>query len=390
MSTSPLSGSVADLLAALVRIPSVNPALDRAGQGEAELAAFVADWLRRNRVPVQVIEVEPGRPNVLATLEGSRSGGHLLFETHLDTVGATGMTLDPFAAVREDGRISGRGACDAKGPLAAMLWAVAALARGGSGLPGRLSLAAVMDEEGRSRGVEALIGSGTRWDAAVVGEPTQLRVITCHKGGVSFRIRCTGRAAHSSTPHLGVNAIDRMSDVLRCIRDEIAPRCASRRHPLLGSPTISVGTIRGGREVFTVADECVIEVNRRLLPGEDPAGEIAELRRLLAALPTGTPGALVEVDFPFYENYPLETPPAAPIVLACRAAARGVGADDRVGGVEFGSDAGRLSRTGIPCVLFGPGDIACAHTAHEWIEMEELARGAEAYRRLSEAFLQQR
>jgi acetylornithine deacetylase len=165
-----------------------------------------------------------------------------------------------------------------------MLWAIADLVKHGSDFSGSLSLAAVMDEEMYAKGVEALIASGHRWDAAVIGEPTRLRIVTCHKGGVSFRIRCAGRAAHSSTPGLGVNAIYRMADILRLIKEEIAPSYVSHSHPLVGSPTISVGTIRGGRDVFTVADECVIEVNRRVLPGEDSGMVIAEIRAVLSKL----------------------------------------------------------------------------------------------------------
>jgi acetylornithine deacetylase len=390
--------AVQALLGDLVAIESVNPAYPGGERGEAAVAAFVADHCRRLGLDVWRQAVLPGRENVLARLECPGAKRTLLLEAHMDTV-----SLDPSgpnggggtAPHIRDGRLYGRGACDTKGALAAMLTALDALRARRAELGMHVLLLAAVDEEYRFRGVlrfvEALreqVGDAPL-AGAIVGEPTALRVVVAHKGCLRTRIHTLGRAAHSSRPETGVNAIDAMAGVLAALgtyRDSLA----GRRHPLTGSPTLSVGKIWGGTAVNIVPDRCTVELDRRLIPGEDAAGALAELDALLAGLQRAQPDLVYERDEPSVADWSLDTPPHAAVVVAIGAACAAAGLDGAPAGVSYGSDASKLwALARVPSVVFGPGDIAQAHTADEFVPLDELPRAAAVYagaaRRLARA-----
>lgn len=367
---------VLEILAGLVRINSVNPSYE-GGQPEAEIAAYAGGFFSAFGIENWEQEVFPGRPNRIAKLPGRDPSRRLVFEAHTDTASAAGMSIPPFEPVVKDGRLYGRGACDTKAGLAAMMHALASLAAEGRLPSCEIWVVAAADEEFSYRGVVKLC-EGLRADGAVVSEPTSLRLVTATKGCVRFRVHTKGRAAHSSKPHLGVNAISLMARVVNAIEAD-ARRLAAVTHPLLGSPTSNVGLIRGGTQVNIVPDSCTIEVDRRLLPGEEPAAVVEGYRRLLSGM-----GA--EVDPPMLEDLPLETAAGARVAAAASRALGAMGLDPEPCGVPYGSDASKLARAGVPSVVAGPGSIDQAHAAVEWVDCAEVERAATFYRRMMETF----
>jgi acetylornithine deacetylase len=378
-----MSLTVRERLAELVAINSVNASLEN-GAGEAELAGYVGDAARALGADVELHEVLPGRPNVLAWI---RRGGRptLMLECHLDTVALAPMpdALRPRVA---DGRMHGRGSADPKGCLAAML-AVLEAAAADQDFPVDLCLVGAADEEIVMRGSRALAGMDLAVEAVVVGEPTQLRIVVAHKGAVRWRLRTRGVAAHSATPELGHNAIFDMGPVIATLRGSIEPGLGEASHPLLGSPTWSVGTIRGGMSVNVVPDICEVECERRTLPGEDSAAILAKVDRALDRLRAENPDIRLERDDPFVDLPAIETPPEAPIVRAAREALAEAGRPTEVIGVAYATDAANLVGIGhIPAVVLGPGNIAQAHTDNEWIDLTELEAAVPIYMDLCRVF----
>jgi acetylornithine deacetylase len=368
------------LLQRLVAIPSVNPR-DTDSPAEAGMADFVAAWLRGAGVEVEIQTVLPGRPNVLGRVRGRDRSRIVLLESHLDTVEIDGMTASPFGAEIREGRLYGRGACDAKGPLAAMMLALAALARDAPP-PGDVMLAGVMDEEHRYRGVTALLERGEPFAAAIVGEPTDLDLIIAHKGCVRFTVTTHGRACHSSNPWEGDNAIMGMADLLAFIRRAIEPEASAAVHPRVGPATVCVSLIQGGSAVNSVPATCTIYLDRRTLPGEEPLAVWAGYRDRIQAMAPGK----ITVGEPDLVDYAMDTDPASPVVRALEGAVRGIGRPAAVRGVSYGSDASKLARAGISSVVFGPGSIRQAHSADEWIELRQVEEAAAILVRTIRAF----
>jgi len=371
---------VVDLLSALVRIPSVNPRMG-GGAGEGELAGFLAEHLRVLGVAPVVTEVQPGRPNVLGTAHGKPGGTHLLFEAHLDTVSPSHGHVDPFVPRVEDDRLYGRGACDTKGSMAAMLAAFASALRSTERGP-TVSVAFLMGEEIGHEGAQHLAASGFRPDAAVIGEPTGLDVIVAHKGVLRWRMTTNGKSAHSANPQFGVNAIGMMAWLIRSLEAELIPTLDARRHPLLGPPTLSVGRIAGGREVNVVPDRCTIDVDRRLLPGESWTTVRPEMDSLLARIAAEVPGFDAVMEPPYQENAAVETATAHPIAHMAIEAVQRVDGKHPVRGVSYCTDATCLSGAGIPCVVLGPGRIEQAHTGTEYVEIQQVVKAAAIYREM--------
>ncbi|GAA3084686.1 M20 family metallopeptidase [Streptosporangium carneum] len=357
------------LLGELVSTPSVNPR-EGSGGGEAALAGVVRRWLADHGVAAELDEVLPGRPNVVAVVPG-RDPRVILLESHLDTVEVDGMTVDPYAAQVHDGRLYGRGACDAKGPLAAFMLAAAELAAGPVP-PYTVMLAGVIDEEYRYRGVLGLLDTlpGAEVVGAVVGEPTDLTVATAHKGVVRYTARTLGEAGHTSRPAEAVNAVSLMARVIAHL-DATGPEIPG--HPLLGPATRCVTRVHGGTGPNIVPGRCEIDVDRRTLPGEDPMAvwrrDGEELERLL-------PGR-IELDPPFNVDYALDTPADSPVVAALCGALAARGGDGGVHGMPFCTDASKLARAGIPAAVFGPGSILDAHSADESVALADVRFAAE-------------
>jgi len=357
------------LLRELIALPSVNPAFlppkDRRA-GEHRMVEFLAATLVRAGLEVEFQSVQRGRANLLArVLPKGRARQRVLLAPHLDTVNAT---AEQFTPQKRNGRLFGRGACDTKGSVAAMASALCELGKGRQRpVETEVVFAGLVDEENGQAGSRALAASGFRADLAIVGEPTRLQVVTAHKGSLWLRLETRGKAAHGATPELGRNAVHAMARIVDLLETEYAARLRRRRHALLGWPTVSVGAISGGTQANIVPDHCSILVDRRTLPGETEAGVGREISALLRQ--KGMRAALINGKLA--PCLPLETDSKLPPVAAFL---RSVGQRKPVG-VHYFCDASVLAHGGIPSVVFGPGDIAQAHTADEWISLRSLERG---------------
>jgi acetylornithine deacetylase len=353
---------LAELLADLVRIDSINPDLIEGAAGEEEIARFVAGWLERAGLEVDVEEVAPGRFNTIGIARGSGGGRTLLLNAHLDTVGVSGMER-PFDPAVVNGRLHGRGSYDMKAGLAAIMLvgAEAALA----GLRGDVLVTAVCGEEVASIGT-ARVAERYRADAAIVSEPTEMRLALAHKGFVGFEVETKGRAAHGSRPDLGVDAIAHMGHVLVGIEELDRRLRADPTHPLLGSGSLHASVIEGGQEFSSYPERCLLKGERRTIPGESPEHVEGELRELLGEV-EGEIRVVVARE-------PFETPADAEIAELVSRHAGG----PEVVGVPFWADSALLSSAGIPTVVFGPAGEG-AHAVEEWVDLASAERCAEIY-----------
>jgi acetylornithine deacetylase len=376
------------LLRDLVSLPSVNP-MGRPLQGpdlfEHRVTAYLEDFFCFLGVPCERQAVAPLRDNIVARFEPPGAASTLIFEAHQDTVPTDYMTIDPFAARIEDGRLYGRGACDIKGGMAAMLAAFARVVRDRPRGAARLVMACTVDEEHTFFGVQRLarddFRAGGGLMGAVVAEPTCLQIVNAHKGVVRWTLTTGGRSCHSSRPELGVNAIYRMAALLPLVEQYAGQLRATRSDALLGPATLSVGRIEGGVSVNTVPDRCAVEIDRRLLPGEDPRAAPGQLAAFLRER--------APADIPFESTEPwLHCPALGPEVTADLVARLGRAVDAVVGRhevvtVPYGTDASTLAEAGVPSVVFGPGDIARAHTCDEWVPLGEVEQASEILYRLA-------
>jgi acetylornithine deacetylase len=371
------------LLEDLVAIDSVNPSLVPGARGEADIARRIAAECVSAGLIVDIVEVEPGRPNVVGVLEGRAPGPALMFCGHLDTVGVTGMEA-PFRPAHRDGRLYGRGAQDMKGGLAAMLGAARVLAQAG-GLPrGALIVAAVVDEEHASRGAEALV---ERWraNAAVVTEPTDLDVAIAHKGFQWVEIETRGRAAHGSRPADGRDAILRMGRVLNRLEAIDRQLRIQPPHPLLGTASLHASVIAGGTEWSSYPDHCRLQVERRTVPGEADDAALQETRAVLDRLRRDDWEFDADAQLVFGRGaYQID--PSHPLPAMLVGAASSVGCQPRRVGMTFWSDAAILGAAGIPSVLFGPGGEGL-HSPGEYVRVEDVRRCRGALVALAREFL---
>ena len=353
----------AELLARLIEIESINPALVPTGSGEAEIAAFAAGWLESRGLVARVDEVAPGRANAIATARGTGGGRSLLLCAHVDTVGVEGMQA-PFDPRVDGDRMHGRGSFDMKGGVAAVMAAAAAAA--GAGLRGDVIVALVCDEEHESIGAEHA-ARGITADAAIVTEPTDLEVCVAHKGFVWLDVETAGVAAHGSRPDLGVDAIAAMGGVLVGLSRLGSELAGSRPHPILGTGSVHASLIEGGQELSSYPERCLLRIERRTVPGET----LADVERQIAGI---AGGALVRSTF---ERAPFDVATDAPIVDAVRRHAVTVlGREPATIGHAAWMDAAVLSAAGIPTVVFGPSG-AGAHAVEEWVDVSSVERCAE-------------
>ena len=389
-----------DLAAELVRIPSENP-LDGpvgGGKGEAALAEFVASYLRDAGVACELRDAVPGRPSVVARLPGAGLPAETLepqspsqaeeagpaeageeaiwFDAHLDTVSAAGMESDPYAGRVEGDVLYGRGASDDKASMAAMMAALIRVAQSGVQPPATIIFTATADEEYRMRGLHSLLESGLTARAAIIGEPTGLKVITTHKGVVRFTITTRGKAAHGSDPDAGVNAIYKMARVVQALEAYAKGGGGFDTHPILGKGTLSVGVIRGGEYVNVVPDRCVVDIDRRVLPGEEGRRVVPELRNYLS-------NALEDIEFevspPGLLVPGLDLSGEHPLAVAALAAVKQVTGKASLGGMAGATHAGPLSKAGISALVLGPGAMGQAHTSTEQLDLTQLEQAADIY-----------
>jgi len=360
------------LLCELIALPSVNPNLLPAKHpraGEKRVVEFLAATLAQAGLDIELQTVLPGRSNLIARLSPTgKVKQRILLAPHLDTVDVA--DISQLAPHKKNGRLYGRGACDTKGSVAAMVTALCELARG-KRRPAATEIifAGLVDEETGQAGSRALAASGLQADLAIVGEPTRLEVVTAHKGNLWLKLETHGKAAHGARPDLGKNAVHEMARIVDLLETDYAAQLRQRRHPLLGRATINVGTIAGGVQANIVPAYCAITIDRRTIPGETDAGVWREIQALLRknrlrATLANTKGS---------PCLPMETDARLPLV---RQFMRSVG-QTRAAGVDYFCDASVLAQGGIPSVVFGPGDIAQAHTCDEWISLASLERARE-------------
>ena len=372
---------VEELLSALVAIPSINPAFRQDGDpnawfGEAAVGAEVARRLAGMGLVPEMDEVLPGRANVVANLKGRRGDGRrLLFECHLDTVQVAGMTIEPFVPVVRKGRLYGRGAVDDKACVAMMLLAMRELTSDPPAID--VEFVAAVDEEFQFRGVLHHLRRKDGLIGGIAGEPTSLRVVTASKGCVRWTVEVRGRAAHTSRPDQGIDAIAIATGLLVHLRRTIGAELPSRCHPLVGSPSLICTMVEGGQGLNTVAARCALTFDRRTLPGETGQAAWREIEAVVAGF-AGTlpPGAAVVMHPPVIDAISMEVAAEAAVVEAAGAACRRHGRPEQAIGVPFGSDASQLTTAGVPTIVFGPGSIDQAHTDDEFVDIAEVATGA--------------
>jgi acetylornithine deacetylase len=358
------------ILSDLIRINSINPNLSPEGKGEAEIGAYVANILDSIGLDVKIYEIKPDRVNVIGTLKGTGNGHSLILNAHMDTVGVNGMVIDPFNPVIKDGRLYGRGAQDMKGSLAAMIAAVKALVDSGTNLAGDLYVAAVADEEYISIGTEELIQQ-VNADAAIVTEPTNLTIGRAHRGFIWYDVETKGRAAHGSRYQEGVDANMRMGRFLAKL-DELEVELRHRTpHPLVGPPSLHAARLQGGTEISIYAADCLLQIERRTIPGESETQVTGELQEIIDRLASQDPtfNAMVK---PTFQREPFEISPDAPIVLALeKAITQRTGQFPTHTGQSFWTDAALFAGVGIDTILYGPRGHGL-HSEEEWVDIDSV------------------
>jgi len=350
-----------DILRDLIAINSVNPSLVPGGNGEAGIARYIAAKLRAMRIDAVLEDALPGRPNVVAVIEGASPGPSLMLCGHSDTVGVEGMAA-PFDPVERDGRMYGRGSQDMKGGIAAILGVAQALAKEPL-RKGSVVIAIVADEEYKSAGAEALVKTWSA-DAAVVCEATDLTIGIGHKGFEWVEVTTEGVAAHGSRADDGVDAIAHMGRVLVGL-EQLDRSFAARPHPLLGRPSLHASLIHGGRELSTYPDRCTLEVERRTVEGEAPEISLRETAAILDALRAEDPKFRASARCTFTRS-PYVTPREHPLPQLLQRAAK-----TELAAMTFWTDAAILGAAGIPTVIFGPGGEGL-HGIDEYVRIDEV------------------
>jgi acetylornithine deacetylase len=358
----------------LVQIDSTNPSLSPDGAGEGAAARFTADCLAQLGLAIESVEIAPGRWNVVGRLPGGGHGRSLLLNAHLDTVGVEGMA-DPFAGEIRNGRLYGRGSQDMKGSLAAMLGAAKAIVDSGVALNGDLLVTAVADEEHSSIGMEHLVqtimANGTVVDGAIVTEPTDMQLCRAHRGFIWFDVETFGRAAHGSRYAEGIDANMRMGRFLAEL-DRLEQSLRARSpHPLAGPPSLHAAKIQGGSEISMYAAHCLLQIERRTIPGETVEQATAELQAIIDQLAAADPTFRAALQATF-ARFPFEIGAGAPIVQTVSQAVTAVlGQPPAHIGQTFWTDAALLAEAGVETVILGPTGRGL-HSAEEWVELQSL------------------
>lgn len=378
---------VAQLLSAMVAIPSINPSFQKNDLpaewfGEAKLADFIAGWLRKEGIEVRMEDVLPGRPNVVARLPAPAGAISMVWEGHTDTVQVDGMDK-PFEPRLENGRLYGRGAVDDKGCLAMFMLAMRELKR--SGCACDLTFVAAIDEETTFKGVLHHVRTRPAYDLGIAGEPTGLAVVSACKGVIRWRIEVDGRASHASRPEEGVDALLAAADLVRHLRDYMSSH--ERRHDTLGRRTMTCSMMQAGEGANTVPSKAILTFDLRTLPDQTGEDAWTEIRKVVDAFAANHPsGAGITMHRPYIDSVSMEVPHDARIVTALSHLLRDSGLPHEPIGVPFGSDATKFTRAGTPTVVFGPGSIEQAHAHDEYVELNQVARAAEILIDLAQSF----
>lgn len=371
-----------EIAQALVRLTSVNPHYDPTSAGEGAVVDWLDDWGRGHGLDTFRQNALPGRDNIFFRLRNGADRPHLLLNGHTDTVSVAGMIIPPFGGEVRDGRLWGRGSTDMKGPLAGMLAALLQLRASAATWRGTVTVGCVVEEETQYRGILALLERNEHYDFAIVGEPTGLRVVRGCKGAFRFGVRTTGRAAHSSEPEKGRNAIVAMAPVLEALQDYF--NTGLRRFQVEGftPSTGSIGLIEGGSGINIVPENCAIQIDIRSVPGQSWDETLADMQAHLSRrLPDINNAFIID---PLRNCSPaFATAADHPLVRTACAVLGRSGPET----VAFGCDASKTAAAGIPSIIVGPSEIALAHTADESISLADLDAGCDAYLRLVRALL---
>lgn len=365
----------------VVAIESVNPELPGGRDGEAGMVDYLSNFFDKIGLPFELSEALPCRNNIIATLEGEDPDRVLLFECHMDTASVEVMTIPPFEPHIKDGRMYGRGSADTKAGGVAMMHAMKRIVESGAKPPRTIKYAGSVDEEHLMRGARHL-ASCIEPEAAVIAEPTDLDVIRGHKGIARFHIVVNGKAAHSSKPYLGVNAISKMVRLVTRLEDVIGADFASMSDPLLGSPTMNVGVIGGGMQVNFVPDRCQIDVDLRIIPGQTPDGAVAQFADEIAKVKAEDGEFDAYLEEPYITLAALGTDEGSEIVQSAVASCREVRGDAKITGVPYGTDGSPFADRGVPTIILGPGSIDQAHGAVEWIECKQVTQAVDVYQNI--------
>ena len=375
---------VVQVLQEIVAIPSVNPVYDPDSSAEAAMSDYVEAWATGLGLDVRRQTVFPGRDNVIVRIAGPAGAPVLAFEAHMDTVGVTGME-DPFGGALLDGRLLGRGACDTKGSLAAMLVAVEELAARHDELACTVELIAAVDEETSGAGAKAFVKAGNRADAAVIGEPTSLAVVRAHNGCVRGEISVIGKAAHTSVASEGVNAITGMATVVLLLASVNGDLANAPGGPAAnGSLTVSL--IEGGSGINVVPERCTVNYDRRVTPGQTEAEALAQIDAVLDRVRDQRPDLSVERPAPWFTGDSLNTPASEPVVVLAEEVNAALGQPGEAIWVPYGSDASKFADAGISSIVYGPGSIDQAHSVGEYVPVAELTAAVAFYRDLALRF----
>lgn len=373
--SEPFPESAVHLAQALVRIPSINPAYDENSLGEGAMVSWIRAWASHHQFEYRTFPVLDQRENIVLTLRNGR-GPHGLLAGHTDTVSVDGMTMTPFSGEVLDGRLYGRGSADMKGPLASMLATLLHLRKHRGQWQGAVSVACVVDEEFQARGIKALMNNTPDlYQFSVVGEPTRLRVVRGCKGCLRFSFEAKGAAAHSSRPSLGRNAIVAMSTAILALETFFKSELSKATRAGFGSSTGSVGLVRGGTGINIVPDSCRASVDIRILPGQDPYEVFRMLRACVTTSVPDTAGITWVFDQDVFYDPAFETAEESELVKTSIGLLGQPSADL----VDYSCDASKIAAGGVPCIIFGPGDIAEAHSVKESIPVAEIDAAVQWY-----------
>jgi len=376
--------SPVELLSRMVGFNTVNRINQGVPSVEEELAQYLESVAVARGLETQRLAIETGGFNLLVTRQVDSHSPWIMFESHMDTVTVEGMTVDPFAARIVDGKMFGRGACDTKGTGAAMLWSMSELARENR-LGTNTALLFTIDEEVSKTGIRAfakkqLPDLGWRPAGVIVGEPTQLRLVVANNGVVRWQIRTRGVASHSSDPSRGRSAISAMMKVVSAIESDYIPNLQAS-HPLVGQAQASVNVIQGGAQINVIPEQCNIWIDRRVVPGEVADDVIPAVESVLENIRRDDPSLEYEMHS-VQVDAPLDPELGKPFAQAVGQVLKDNGYSDKCEGVPYGTDASNLANVGIPSVVLGPGNIAQAHTADEFLELEQFDEGIRIYSQL--------
>jgi acetylornithine deacetylase/succinyl-diaminopimelate desuccinylase family protein len=372
---------VLSVLKKLVSIKSVNPDIE-SGEGEKEVSNFIAEYLEKTGLKVHTQDVKDGRFNVVGELKGSGERKGLMFNGHADTVGVRNMTIDPTNPVVNDGRLYGRGACDMKGAIAAMMIAAKIMHDSELSPKGSLLVSTVVGEEFDNVGANKLVQDdriSKPLGAVIVGEPTTLQCAIAHKGFINIEIETTGKAAHGSVPEKGIDAIEKMGKIIVKL-DDVKEKANKKSNALLGPPKFHTSTIEGGREWSVIPDQCILKIEVRTIPEYKTGDAMKDIQEVINELASKDPSIKAATRI-FLDGEPLSTSSNEPIVKTLGQVFEELkGTRLPIIGVPYGTEAPIFAKGfAAPTVVFGPGDIKQAHTVDEYVLIDDVTDAATLY-----------